>query len=307
MILCCGEALIDLIPIEDKDGNIAYAPHNGGSIYNACIALARLGSKVGFLGGISNDFFGQSIRDGLKQSNVSDLYSIYSDRPSTVAFVNLDGLNPEYIFLDENSAGRMIRGHEISELKDEINALHFGSISLIHEPAAATLENLAISESSNRIISLDPNIRPSQITDSSLHSERLCRMISHADIVKVSIEDLEWMFPNVSYRELALSWMKRGVAIVVITHGKNGSTAYSKHGVADVPSNTVKVSDTIGAGDTFMAGFLNFLDEKNRLTRSCINEVNQDEIEEALRFASKAASITVSRQGANPPWKKEII
>ncbi len=307
MILCCGEALIDLIPTKTSDGKIAYVPHNGGSIYNTCIALARLGSEVGFLGGISNDFFGQSIKNGLEESNVSDLYSIYSNRSSTVAFVDLDSSNPKYIFLDENSAGRMIRDHEILKLNNEIKALHFGSISLIHEPAGETLENLAISESKNRVISLDPNIRPSQIKDSSLHSERLNRIIKHTDIIKLSIEDFEWMPSNLSCKELSLSWLEQGVKIVIVTNGHKGSIAYFKDSVLEVPARSVKASDTIGAGDTFMAGVLNFFDKKNKLSRSSINDITQDDITEALEFASNAASITVSRQGANPPWKNEVL
>ena len=307
MILCCGEALIDLVPIKSLDGKITYAPHNGGSIYNTCIALSRLGSKVGFLGGISNDFFGQSIKNGLEESNVSDLYAIYSDRPSTVAFVNLDSSNPKYIFLDENSAGRMIRDHEILKLKNEINALHFGSISLIHDPAGETLENLAIRESINRVISLDPNIRLSQIEDSALHRERLNRIIKHTDIMKLSIEDFEWMSSSLSCKELSLSWLEQGVKIVIITYGHKGSIAYFKDSVVEVPAKSVKASDTIGAGDTFMAGVLNSFDKKNKLSRSSINDITQNDIKEALEFASNAASITVSRQGANPPWKSEVL
>ena len=307
MILCCGEALIDLIPIKGSDRGIAYTPHNGGSIYNTCIALSRLGSKVGFMGGISNDFFGQSIKNGLEESNVSDLYAICSDRPSTVAFVNLDSSNPKYIFLDENSAGRMIRDHEISELKNEINALHFGSISLIHEPAGGTLESLAIRESINRVISLDPNIRPSQIKDASFHNERLNRIIKHTDIIKLSIEDFEWMSSSLSCKELSLSWLEQGVKIVIVTYGHKGSIAYFKDSVVEVPAKSVKASDTIGAGDTFMAGILNFFDKKNKLSRSSINDITQNDVKEALEFASNAASITVSRQGANPPWKNEVL
>ena len=307
MILCCGEALIDLVPIKSLDGKITYAPHNGGSIYNTCIALARLGSQVGFLGGISNDFFGQSIKNGLKESNVSDLYAIYSDRPSTVAFVDLDSSNPKYIFLDENSAGRMIRDHEILKLKNEINALHFGSISLIHDPAGETLENLAIRESINRVISLDPNIRLSQIKDLALHRERLNRIINHTDIIKLSIEDFEWMSSSLSCKELSLSWLEQGVKIVIITYGHKGSIAYFKDSVVEVPAKSVKATDTIGAGDTFMAGVLNSFDKKNKLSRSSINDITQNDIKEALEFASNAASITVSRQGANPPWKSEVL
>ncbi len=186
-------------------------------------------------------------------------------------------------------------------------ALHFGSISLIHEPAGETLENLAIRESINRVISLDPNIRPSQIKDSSLHNERLNRIIKYTDIIKLSIEDFEWMSSKLSCKELSLSWLEQGVKIVIVTHGHKGSIAYFRDSVVEVPAISVRASDTIGAGDTFMAGVLNSFDKKNKLSRSSINDINQDDIKEALEFASNAASITVSRQGANPPWESEVL
>ena len=306
MILCCGEALIDLLPLEGPNGKTTYFPCNGGSIYNTCISLARLGDSVGFLGGISTDFFGQSIQKGLEECSVSSLYSVFSDRPSTVAFVKLDGPDPEYIFLDENSAGRMIQNNNIPELQDDISALHFGSISLIHEPAASTYENLAKQESPYRIISLDPNIRPSQITDAALHLERLERMIDHSDIIKVSLEDLDWMAPNLSPEVLAMSWLERDVKLVVVTRGQHGASAFSTHGQIDIPAKNVKVADTIGAGDTFMAGMLHSLASKNKLSRAQISHIDIDDIKEALDLASTAAAITVSRQGANPPWQHEM-
>ena len=306
MILCCGEALIDLLPLEDSDGKTIYLPCNGGSIYNTCIAMARLGSNVGFFGGISTDFFGQSIQKGLQECSVNDFYFILSDRPSTVAFVKLDGADPEYIFLDENSAGRLIQKDNIPEIKDDIGVLHFGSISLIHEPAAATYEYLAKKESLNRVISLDPNIRPSQVSNATLYLERLERMIDYADIVKVSIEDLDWISPNLSPEAIAMSWLKRDVKIVVVTKGQYGASAFSAHGKIDVPAKNVKVSDTIGAGDTFMAGLLNSLATKNKLSRNEISRIDANDIKDALELASMAAAITVSRQGANPPWEHEM-
>ena len=113
MILCCGEALIDMIPVETSGGD-AFVPHSGGAIFNTAIALGRLGGSASMVTGLSDDLFGQQLRDGLEASHVDTSLVIASDRPTTLAFVKLVDGHASYVFYDENSAGRMIQSDEFS-------------------------------------------------------------------------------------------------------------------------------------------------------------------------------------------------
>jgi fructokinase len=156
MIVCCGEALIDMLPRTSKEGAAVFQPHNGGSIFNTAIALGRLGIITGFFSGLSMDFFGESLAAGLKASNVDLKYTKIWDKPSTLAFVKLDNGQARYSFFDENSASRMLTPKDLPKLAADVNALHFGSISLIPEPGASTLEALMARETETRVICLDP-------------------------------------------------------------------------------------------------------------------------------------------------------
>ena len=193
MIVCCGEALIDMLPRTSKEGAAVYQPFNGGSIFNTAIALGRLGIITGFFSGLSTDFFGDSLVAGLKASNVDLKYTKIWDRPSTLAFVKLDNGQARYSFFDENSAGRMLTTKDLPKLAADVNALHFGSISLIPEPGASTLEALMTREAEKRVICLDPNIRANLIKDRRGYLERINRLIAMCDILKISDEDVTWI------------------------------------------------------------------------------------------------------------------
>src|SRR3990167_8362751 len=127
MILCCGEALIDFLPRTGADGKVLFEPCAGGSIYNVAIALGRLGVAAGYFGGLSSDLFGEMLREGLRRSGVDFSMAPVGDRPSTLAFVKLEGGNARYAFFDEGSAGRMLTAAELPRLPASIKALHFGS------------------------------------------------------------------------------------------------------------------------------------------------------------------------------------
>ena len=306
MILCCGEALIDFMPVKTADGDIAFQPFNGGSIYNVAIALGRLGQDVGYFGGLSNDFFGDMIGNELANSNVDISLSIKSARATTLAFVKFNDGQPEYVFLDEGSAGRMLSDDQMLEILDEVDLLHFGSISLINNPAASMFEKLAAREKGRRLISIDPNIRPSLVSNESDYRARLERMFSFADIIKISDEDLKWLYPGVSHKNCASRWLSEKTTLVVITKGAKGATAYAGDNIIEQAIESVDVVDTVGAGDTFMAGLLFALGEAGILSSGKFNTINQAMISNALSFASRIAAITVSRTGANPPWEHEI-
>ncbi|HBM40326.1 MAG TPA: carbohydrate kinase, partial [Sulfitobacter sp.] len=160
MILCCGEALIDMVAAPSLDGPDGFVPHSGGAVFNTAIALGRLGARAGMLTGLSRDMFGDQLADALKASDVDTTHIIRSDRPSTLAFVKLEDGQASYSFFDENSAGRMIRAKDMPELPSDITALFFGGISLASDPSASAYAALLERQGGPRAVMIDPNIRP---------------------------------------------------------------------------------------------------------------------------------------------------
>jgi fructokinase len=280
MIVCCGEALIDMLPRVTKEGLPAYLPMNGGSIFNTAIALGRQGVPTGFYSGLSTDFFGDSLKAGLSASHVSLKYVKVWDRPSTLAFVKLDNGQARYSFFDDNSAGRMLTRKDLPKLAKDVEALHFGSISLIPEPGGATLEALMKRECKTRVISFDPNIRPTVI--------------------------VKWITGKSDFAAAAKKWLKAGAKLVVITKGGEGVEAFTKAFSIRQSSVIVNVVDTVGAGDTFTAGLLASLRKAGRLTKKRITALDEETLKSCLSFAAKAAAITCSRPGADPPWAHEL-
>ncbi|MBL0371606.1 carbohydrate kinase [Rhizobium sp. KVB221] len=306
MILCCGEALIDMLPRQSTLGESAYAPYAGGAIFNTAIALGRLGIDTAFFTGLSDDMLGDVLRETLASSNVDYSPCAISSRPTTVAFVKLVNGSATYAFYDEGTAGRMITAADLPALGPDCEALHFGAISLIPDPCGATYEALMAREHKGRVISLDPNIRPGFIKDKSAHHARIMRMAKQADIIKFSDEDLEWFGMSGDHDALAAKWLDIGPKLVVITKGADGAVGYTKARKVEVPSERVTVVDTIGAGDTFDAGVLASLKRDGLLTKSAVAGLDEVAVRNALSLAAKVAAVTVSRAGANPPWAREV-
>ena len=306
MILCCGEALIDMLPRTTTLGEDAYAPYAGGAIFNTAIALGRLGVPTGFFTGLSDDMMGDILRKTLGESGVDYSYCATLSRPTTVAFVKLVDGHATYAFYDEGTAGRMITEAELPALGADCEAIHFGAISLIPEPCGSTYEALLKREHETRVISLDPNIRPGFIKDKDAHMARIRRMAGMADIVKFSDEDLAWFGLEGDEDALARHWLHHGAKLVVVTRGAEGAVGYTADHKVTVPSERVSVVDTVGAGDTFDAGVLASLKMQNLLTKQQVAKLTENQIAQVLALGAKAAAVTVSRAGANPPWAKEI-
>lgn len=308
MILCCGEALIDMIPMATISGRDGYVPHAGGAVFNTAIALGRLGLKPGMLSGLSTDLFGQQLQAALTESRVDTDTVILSDRPTTMAFVRLTNGHATYTFYDENSAGRMITPADLPVLSDQVTALYFGGISLAVEPGAETYAALLAREGSTRAVMLDPNIRPGFIRDEARYRDRLARMLALSDIVKVSDDDLHWIFPgSEALAEKAARLRLAGPSVIIVTRGGEGATAFFGAGEeVSVAAQKVTVVDTVGAGDTFNAGVLASLSQQGLLTKAAIADLSAGELEAALAFGAKVAAVTVSRAGANPPWAAEL-
>jgi fructokinase len=295
-----------MLPRTSKEGVAVYQPHNGGSIFNTAIALGRLGIITGFFSGLSTDFFGESLVAGLKASNVDLKYTKIWDKPSTLAFVKLDNGQARYSFFDENSASRMLTTKDLPKLAADVNALHFGSISLIPEPGASTLEALMASEAERRVICLDPNIRSNFVKDRRGYLERINRLIVMCDILKISDEDITWITGRTDLAVAARKWLNAGAKVVVITRGESGVEVFTKGLSFKQPSLSVKVVDTVGAGDTFTAGFLASLQKAGKLNKAAVSYLDEASLRNAVTYAARAAAVTVSRAGANPPWLHEL-
>lgn len=308
MILCCGEALIDMIPEPTIAGGEGFVPHTGGAVFNTAIALGRLGAGAGLLTGLSTDMFGDQLRQDLQASGVDGSYAITSDRPTTLAFVKLENGQAEYTFNDENSAGRMLQAADLPALNFEVSALFFGGISLACEPCADTYAALLEAESKSRVVMMDPNIRQSFIQDVAKYRARLDRMMAQVDVCKVSDEDLDWIVEgSASLEDKASTLLDKGPSLIIVTKGGDGATAYHKNaGSVHVQSKRVTVVDTVGAGDTFNAGVLASFAQQGVLTKEGIQSLSIKGVEQALDLGATCAAITVSRKGANPPWANEI-
>jgi fructokinase len=308
MILCCGEALIDMVAAPSLDGPDGFVPHSGGAVFNTAIALGRLGARAGMLTGLSRDMFGDQLADALKASDVDTTHIIRSDRPSTLAFVKLEDGQASYSFFDENSAGRMIRAEDMPALPSDITALFFGGISLASDPSASAYAALLERQGGPRAVMIDPNIRPLFITDADGYRRRMAAMISQADIVKVSDEDLNWLNPApLTQAEKISAMLDTGPSVVIVTQGAEGAIATLADGTSiTVPAVKTNVVDTIGAGDTFNAGFLAKLSELDLLTPEALGTLDPDDLRDAMTYGARVAAITVSRAGANPPWANEL-
>lgn len=307
MILCCGEALIDMLPRISTLNEPAFAPYAGGAVFNTAIALGRLGAPSGFFSGLSTDLLGEILADTLIASKVDISHCARSTRPTTVAFVKLVNGQATYAFYDENTAGSLLSQADLPSLPAETGTLFFGGISLVTEPAASTYEALQARQAPSRVTMIDPNIRTGIIAGKEgPYRARIERMIALADIVKLSDEDLHWIMGAGDLVELSRQIIARGPKIVFLTEGAAGARAVTATQNRFVAAQSVVVADTVGAGDTFNAGALAALHEAGALTKSRLSEVMDAELDAALTLGTRAAAITVSRAGANPPWRSDL-
>jgi fructokinase len=306
MILSCGEALIDMLPRTSTLGEAAFAPYAGGAVFNTAIALGRLGVPSGFFSGLSTDMLGEILATTLAESQVDIRFAARSPRPTTVAFVKLVNGQATYAFYDENTAGRMLAESDLPDLPTDVAALFFGGISLVNDPAAATYAALQAREAPHRVTMIDPNIRPGFITDRAAYLARIHAMVARADIVKLSDEDLHWLMGDGDIATLARAILSLGPQLVCITEGAKGATAYTAAHRLFVPAVPVTVADTVGAGDTFNAGVLVALWQAGALSKDAVSALDDATIHAALSLGVRAAAITVSRPGANPPWAREL-
>jgi fructokinase len=309
MILCCGETLIDFVPIP---GEHAYRQCAGGSIMNIAVGLGRLQVPVAFFCKISTDFFGEFLVEYMRDNSVDVTLCPRDESKTTLAFDILpedESKEPQFAFYANDSVDRNLTIDQLPPfLEEKIKCIHFGSISLVLEPGAAAFEELMRRESGKRIITLDPNIRPEVIDDRHAYLQRFEAWLEHVDILRLSTADLDWMYPNVEWQSMLPAWFKAGISLVIVTQGAGGSSACTQTGKPIfVPAEKVSISDTVGAGDTFFAAALAFLHDHSLLyDRNKLLTLNDRILVDCLAYAGRAAAINCTREGANPPYKHEM-
>jgi fructokinase len=314
MILACGEALIDMLPRITPDGEAAFAPYAGGAVFNTAVAMGRLGAPSGFFSGLSTDLLGQLLADKLMAAHVDMSPTVRSGRPTTVAFVKLTDGHATYAFYDENTAGRMLTAGDLPALGANVDALFFGGISLINDPAASTYEALQVREATARVTMIDPNFRAAFLDaqealnpgTQAAYMSRVNRMMARADIVKLADEEIDKVFGATDQDAFAANLLASGTKVLCVTEGSKGATAYWAGGKITLPAVKVTVVDTVGAGDTFNAGLLVALHRAGLLSKTAIAALTEAQLRAAVTLGVRAAAITVSRAGANPPWADEM-
>ncbi|MDE0529137.1 MAG: carbohydrate kinase [Truepera sp.] len=298
-IVCIGEALIDF---KDR-GRLAFQGYVGGSPLNAAVSASRLGGAVGFASRVSTDLFGTAIVEHLRDNGVDTTLVERSDDPSTLAFVSERGGENHFSFLDSGAADTHYDPKPRPRLPDTVRFVQFGSISLLHEPTASSVSDTAALHLGRATTVFDPNIRPALIPDREAYLERLGGWLALATLVKVSDQDLRWLAPDTDPLTTARDWLARGPEAVVVTRGREGAVLLRLGRLPiEVAAPAVEVADTVGAGDIFTGALMVALAEAS----SPLEELSGAAWLVALRLAATAATLSCTREGADPPSREEV-
>ena len=297
-IWVCGEVLIDLIP--GADG--VRVPHVGGGPANTAKALARLGHDVQFIDGISSDQYGVMSRKELLDDEVKLDLALKSDKPTCLAIVSIaENGGASYEF---EINGTATFDFSLDWLPDpsryKPNVLHIGTLVTVIQPGADVLYDWAIRVAEFAPIVFDPNIRPAVMGDRDKYQMAVEKWSAISSVIKVSDDDMAWLYPDQKYQDVAQRWINDGAALVVITRGADGLLGITADGAVEVPGVKIEVADTVGAGDTGGAIIVEAMLEKGIL------KLTDEVLKATLNRAAVAAGITCSRKGAQPPYKHEL-
>jgi fructokinase len=292
-----GEVLIDLIPDGSERKSIV-----GGGPANTAKALSKLGIDTQFIDGISTDNYGQIAKEELVSSGVKLDYVKYSDKPTCLAIVSLNNSgSASYEFVIDNTATFDFNLDWLPNPQTERpSLLHIGTLATVIEPGASVLFEWAQSVAKVVPIVFDPNIRPAVINDREQYVVQVERWVSISSAVKVSDEDIRWLYPSLEIDQVVNNWLVKGPSLIVVTYGDKGLAGYRRGEKVSVDAVKVAVADTVGAGDTVGAILV------EAIVKDGLNTLSGVRLEMMLKRAAKAAAITVSRSGANPPTLKEI-
>jgi len=292
-----GELLIDLIP-EGSDRK----PVVGGGPANTARAIAKLGIGTQFIDGISTDDFGQMAKKELISEGVKLDYVKYSDKPTCLAIVSLsESGSATYEFVIENTATFDFAHDWLPNPQTERPALlYIGTLATVIQPGASVLLEWAQIVAKVAPIVFDPNIRPAVIGDREQYVAQIERWVSISSAIKVSDEDIKWLYPFLEIEQVVNNWLTKGPSLIVVTFGDKGLTGYRNGELISADSVKVKVADTVGAGDTVGAILV------EAIIKDGLDSLTGLRLETVLKRAAKAAAITVSRVGANPPTFQEL-
>ena len=311
MYLVCGEALFDFFSENDvnaQTSKVNYKAIAGGSPFNVAVGLRRLGIDVALFAGLSSDYLGRRLQQVLQEEGVRPDYLQDFDAPTTLAMVAVgaDG-SPHYSFRGEGCADRQLLPGHLPELGAEVRGLHIGSFSLVVQPIADTLLALVRRESGKRLISLDPNVRLNPQPNIELWRERINTLVEHADLIKVSDEDLNLLYPERDPQSVIHGWLEHRCQLVFLTRGGQGATVFSRrHGSWSAPACAVVMADTVGAGDTFQAALIAWLTEQQLDSVEGLQRLSREQIDAMLTFAVSAAALTCGKTGPDLPYRHQL-
>lgn len=301
---------MDLVPAGGGDGLGLLAPRLGGSPFNVAIASARLGVRTAFLSRISRDVFGEALCERLVASGVSTELLQRGNQPTTLAVVALDETGAaRYSFYTEGTADRYVV--EPESLPDDVGIVSFGSLAMLLEPGASAYEAVLRRAARAGVLTvLDPNIRASVISDPRGYRAKFLSWLPHVGLLKLSEEDAAWLAAaddGDDLMDVLREWHEKGPSAVVLTRGGDGLRVIRGEHVVEVPAVRTSVADTIGAGDTVHAAILAGLHGRGVRSRGELAELDDVAWQEVLRYAAAAAAVTVSREGADPPYAAELV
>lgn len=302
-IVVCGEALIDIVPA--GNGTLVALP--GGGPFTTARALGRLGVPAAYLGRLSDDGFGEILARTLREDG-TDL-SLVSRGPelTTLAVAELDraGVAAYRFYVEGTSAPHLTPAMLPAALPAAVSALHIGTLGLVLEPMATTIEGLTMRESGKRLVMLDLNVRTALVHDAGVYHRRLESLMAASTVVKASDADLAWLFPDLDPEPAAERILDCGAGMAVVTLGARGAFGARRGLSVSVRAPAIDVIDTIGAGDAFNAAFLAWLHWHDALLPDL--KLDSGSLAAALEFACLAASLTCARAGADPPWRAEVM
>jgi fructokinase len=299
-IVSCGEAVVDFLPAQTS----RWSACAGGSPFNVAIGLARLGIATGFLGRLSTDLFGESFVAQLEREQVATSLVTRSEDPSLLAFVDVANDTPRYAFYGNGAADFGLTA--VPTLPDTVRVLHVGSLAWAVGTTAATLETMVAREFTRRLISFDPNPRPALLGDAAAIRARFDRTIPRTHVVKLSDEDLAFLAPGQMPEQAAEAIVARGALLAIVTRGAHGAIWRVAGGGGMVPARTTGVADTIGAGDAFTAGLLAALAARDLDSPLLLRAAPKELLADCITQATRCASITCSRIGADPPHRQDL-
>jgi fructokinase len=306
VIVVCGEALIDLVPA----GGDLWRALSGGGPANTAVALARLETSTAMLARLSDDAFGAQLRKRFVDNNVDLRYAVDAIESTTLAIVGLDEHGgARYTFHLEGTADWQWNELEIPPaFSPEIAAIHAGSMVLVGRPGGPVVERMLERERGQRVISIDPNVRPVMCPDVDEYRSIVERWLAIAHIMKVSADDVSWLYPGREPLDVLAEWAARGPSVVTLTLGPDGAVASTARGeTVRVPGIKVDVVDTIGAGDTFTAGLLHSLAQQECLNIEALSRIGAAQLETALSFAAQVSALACMRAGADPPYARDVV